>query len=68
MNFKIKLVSKISLCLLITSNLLITSVYAAKQDPVDYINPMIGTNGQKRCGRTLPEIESPVSLISGWLK
>jgi predicted alpha-1,2-mannosidase len=66
MNLKIKSVSKISLCLLITLNLLITSVCAvdaAKQDPVDYIKPMIGTSGSKRCGRTIPGPYIPFGMV-----
>ena len=64
MNFKS--VFKISLCLLIPFNLLITSVCAvdaAKQDPVDYIDPIIGTNGTKRCGRTIPGPYMPFGMV-----
>ncbi|MHC4855531.1 MAG: GH92 family glycosyl hydrolase [Planctomycetota bacterium] len=66
MNFKIDSVFIISLCLLIPFNSLMMSVCAAdaaKQDPVDYIDPIIGTNGSKRCGRTLPGPYLPFGMV-----
>jgi len=35
----------------------------AKLDPVDYIKPIIGTNGTKRCGRTIPGPYVPFGMV-----
>ncbi len=53
---RIKSLDTISSCLLLLLTASMAVAYGAgtaKLDPVDYIKPIIGTNGTKRCGRTI---------------
>ena len=57
---------KASLCLFILLATSMASVYGAgttELDPVDYIKPIIGTNGTKRCGRTIPGPYVPFGMV-----
>jgi putative alpha-1,2-mannosidase len=66
MTFEIKSLGKVSVCLFVIIVMSMASVYGAdtaKLDPVDYIKPIIGTNGTKRCGRTIPGPYMPFGMV-----
>jgi putative alpha-1,2-mannosidase len=66
MEFKTKSLGKIISCSLVILMLPMSIVNgndAVKLNPVDYINPIIGTNGTKRCGRTIPGPYMPFGMV-----
>ena len=66
MKHRIESLGKASVCLFILSTASMASFCragTARLDPVDYIKPIIGTNGTKRCGRTIPGPYVPFGMV-----
>ncbi len=66
MKLETKSLIKINSCLLVilmVPTVLLYGEDTVKLNPVDYIKPIIGTNGSKRCGRTIPGPYVPFGLV-----